>query len=311
MRQNRRQFMNSLGLLGLQTFVKPADAPVQALNSSPICIFSTHLQWLSVPEMAKTVAELGFDGIDLTVRKGGHVAPERVAQDLPRAVEAIRKAGLEVPMIVTDIVALEQPFAETVIQTAGQLGIKHYRMGWADYDPALGIAQSLEKYRQQWAKLAAFNQKHNIQGAYQNHAGARVGASIWDLWQVIKDFDPRWLGCQYDIKHAVAEGGMSWVNGLELLKSHIKCLDIKDFYWAKKDGKWQHQLVPLGEGMVDYPHFLALLRKHNITGPMSLHYEFALGGAELGKTQLSMPQDKVLEAMKKDLSTLKLMLQKG
>ena len=41
-------------------------------------------------EMSKVVAEMGFDGVDLTVRPQGHVLPERVEADLPKAVEAIR-----------------------------------------------------------------------------------------------------------------------------------------------------------------------------------------------------------------------------
>ncbi|MDZ7723632.1 MAG: hypothetical protein U5R06_12725 [candidate division KSB1 bacterium] len=51
--------------------------------------------------MARTIAEIGFDGVDLTVRPGGHVLPENVTQDLPRAVKAIEKTGLKVPMMTT------------------------------------------------------------------------------------------------------------------------------------------------------------------------------------------------------------------
>jgi hypothetical protein len=36
--------------------------------------------------------QIGFDGIDLTVRKGD-VAPERAAEDLPKAKEAIERAA--------------------------------------------------------------------------------------------------------------------------------------------------------------------------------------------------------------------------
>ena len=49
-----------------------------------ICIFSKQLQWMNYQEMASSVAGMGYDGIDLTVRKEGHVLPERVAEDLRR-----------------------------------------------------------------------------------------------------------------------------------------------------------------------------------------------------------------------------------
>jgi len=59
-----------------------------------ISIFSKHLQWLDYRGMAQTAAEIGFDGIDLTVRAGGHVLPARVQEDLPKAAKAVRKGGL-------------------------------------------------------------------------------------------------------------------------------------------------------------------------------------------------------------------------
>src|ERR1700722_5210151 len=68
-----------------------------------ICVFSKHFQWTNVQEAASIARDIGFDGVDPTVRNGGHVLPERVQADLPKAVETVRKAGLEVPMITTEI----------------------------------------------------------------------------------------------------------------------------------------------------------------------------------------------------------------
>ncbi len=286
-------------------------APKTAAGSSPVCIFSKHLQWLDIPEMAKAAADMGYAGIDLTVRKGGHVEPEKAVTELPRAVEQIRKAGLDVPVIATNLIDPKDPLTGAVLRTAGKLGIKSYRTGPLTYDASLGVAKSLEKFKKQLTELAALNKKHNIQGAYQNHSGVRVGASVWDLWVLLKDVDPRWMGVQYDPKHATAEGGMSWVHGLDLLKNHISSMDIKDFYWEKREGKWRHRQVPLGEGMVDFKQFFGLVRQYNITGPMSIHFEYPLGGAQEGNKQLTVPAEEVLAAMKRDLQTLRTMLREA
>ena len=311
---SRRQFVSALataGALWPLAAVAGNIPVVPARIDRPLCIFSKHLHWLAVPEMAQTAAELGFTGVDLTVRKGGHIEPERAATDLPRAVAQIRRAGLEVPLITTDIIDAQHPLTESVLKAARQAGVKQYRTGWLEYNPALGVTKNLENYRQQLRELAALNQKYTIQGAYQNHAGTSVGAAVWDLWELLKDLDPRWLGVQYDIKHATAEGGFSWVNGLKLLRNHISSLDIKDFYWAKQAGKWQHQLVPLGEGMVDFKKYFGLIKQYNLTGPVSLHLEYPLGGAESGEKQITVPKDEVLNAMKRDLQTLRGMMQEA
>lgn len=308
---SRRAFLGStlavgagLSVAGLQK----ATAQTAIANNHTICIFSKHLQWLSVPEAAQVAADMGFDGLDLTVRKGGHVEPDRVEMELPKAFEAIQKAGLKVPMIATDVIDPENPLSETVLKTAGKLGIKHYRTAYLKYNADSDVMTDLARYAKQMKKLAVLNQKHGIQGAYQNHAGTNVGSAVWDLRILLQDVDPRWLGVQYDIKHAVAEGGMSWVNGLDVLRPYINCFDIKDFIWAKKDGQWRHELVPLGEGMVDFKTYFSLLKKYQLSGPMSIHYEYPLGGAEHGKKDLTSSRDKTLIAMKRDLDTLRTML---
>ena len=88
-----------------------------AAGKLKVCIFSKHLQFVKGEALARTAAEIGFDGIDITVRKGGHVEPDRVRQELPGLVQTIRTNNLEVPMITADIVDATTPFAEDILAT--------------------------------------------------------------------------------------------------------------------------------------------------------------------------------------------------
>jgi len=109
----RREFLSALTAAGL-------SLPLGQLYSAgsgddggkmhqDVCIFSKHLQFLpDYKAMAALAAEVGFDGIDLTVRPGGHVLPENVEIDLPRAITAAGNAGLKVPMIVTKITGADE-----------------------------------------------------------------------------------------------------------------------------------------------------------------------------------------------------------
>jgi L-ribulose-5-phosphate 3-epimerase len=58
--------------------------------------------------------------------------------------------------------------------------------------------------------------------------------------------------------------------------------------------------VPLGEGMVDFNAFLKMYSSLGISGPVSIHLEYNLGGAEEGKTNPTMGLDKISEYMKND-----------
>ncbi len=104
-----------------QAELKPFNASVSN-GPAKICFFSKDLPGFGYNEMASLVAETGFDGIDLTVRKKGHVKPENVERDLPLAVAAAKKYGLKIYMITRDIVAAEERFTETILKTASSLG---------------------------------------------------------------------------------------------------------------------------------------------------------------------------------------------
>ncbi|MBS1737907.1 MAG: TIM barrel protein [Bacteroidetes bacterium] len=248
--------------------------PSAGNEQGKICVFSKHFQELGYNELAAVVAEMGFDGIDLTVRPEGHVLPENVERDLPLAVEAAKKSGLKIYMIATAIVDADDKYTEPVLKTASSLGIRHYRMGPRHYDEKKSVPQNLTEIKASLKKLGKLNRKYNIHGECQNHYGDGFGSTVWDIWEVLKEMDPEWVGVQYDVYHATVEGAHSWPLGFQLVKPYIGTMDIKDFYWKKNDKRWQPQSVPLGEGMVDYEKFIALLKENKMNGPFSIHNEY-------------------------------------
>ena len=278
----RRQVLSALAMASAAAAVPTAFANTEAVSRRKIHLFSKHLQWLDYGPMAETAAEIGFDGVDLTVRPKGHVLPENVERDLPRAVEAVRSAGLVADRITTALTDPADPMTRRVLETARELDIEIYRMGWLKYDRKQPIAEQLDAYRLQMEQLAQLNQHLGIHGAYQNHVGTGVGSPVWDAWLLVKDLDPRWLGIRYDVRHAMAEGIRSWEVGLQLVAPHVRSLDIKDFVWAKIDGKWTIESVPLGEGAVRFPYYFDLLDQWQVNADMTLHFEYPLGGADKG-----------------------------
>src|SRR5258708_13809990 len=98
-----------------------------ATQTPPLCIFSKHLPDLGYDDLGNVARQMGFDGVDLTVRKGGHVVPERAAEDLPRAVEAIRGHQLAVPMITTEIVDAAEKDARPLPAPASRCCVKLWK----------------------------------------------------------------------------------------------------------------------------------------------------------------------------------------
>jgi sugar phosphate isomerase/epimerase len=273
-----------------------------------IAIFSKHLQFVEGEELAKTAAEIGFDGIDITARKGGHVEPASVAKDLPALVNAIRAAGLAVPMITTDIADADTPFTEDLLKAASALGIGYYRFGAYKWDAKRPYAVQIEEMRSRLAKLAALNARYRMCAIYHTHSGAGlVGASIWDLHEIMRDLDPKAIGINYDVGHATIEGGLGgWIASFRISGSHLRGIALKDFVWSKDaKGAWKEKWTPIGEGMVKLPQFFGMVAETDFDGPVQLHFEYPLGGANNGARQLTIPREQVVSAMKKDLTAVR------
>lgn len=305
MPESRRTFLKQLGAVGLlapfAAYTNPIDLDEEPLN---VHVFSKHLQFLDYQRAAEAAARIGFNGVDLTVRPKGHVLPGNVKTDLPRAVAEIRKAGLNCEMITTAIGDADDPVDRDVIETAANVGVKYYRSNWFKFKNDLSFETSLEYYKDKIRELGELNKKHNLVGCYQNHSGTGIGASVWEIKMLLESVDHEFFGTQYDIRHAVAEGGRSWPNGVRLLKEHIKTIVIKDFKWGKVNGKWQIVNVPVGEGMVDFDTYFKLLKGFGLKPPVCLHLEYPLGGAEKGGFEITVDPKVVYDAMKKDLKTL-------
>src|SRR5690348_11561786 len=188
-----------------------AAAPLLAetpARRSPICFFSKHLPELKYDELGKWLHDAGFDGVDLTVRAGGHVLPERAAQDLPRAVEAIRSHGLEVPMITTELTSASDPSARPVLSTAARLKIPYFKLGYWKYntDPVSDVRKAAADVR----ALVELAKEYGITAGFHNHP-RNVGLAGWDGRQVVENLDPKWIGYYYDANNATEEGAvMGW-----------------------------------------------------------------------------------------------------
>ncbi len=273
-------------------------------NLLPVHIFSKHLQFLDYQEAGKTAAALGFAGIDLTVRPNGHVLPERVKEDLPKALEAIKKGGSQCKLMTTAVESIGNESDRNVIRTAAALGITHYRSNWFDYNAREAMQDSIRHFTKEVEDLSHFNKNNGIIGCYQNHAGTKIGASLWEVAQLLQTADPAYFGVQYDIRHATVEGGLSWENGLRLIKDQIKTIVLKDFKWEQVNGKWTTVNTPIGAGMVNFTNYFGLLKKYQINVPVILHMEYALGGAESGANILSLPKEQVFKAMRSDVQAV-------
>lgn len=300
---SRRRFMQTAALsVGAVSSLsasaaKPAGRP-------PVVIFSKHLSHLDYERLAEATAELGFDGVDLTCRSRSrsHVKPEHVERDLPKAVKAIRRAGLDVYMITSSIADPADRYTEPVLRTAADLGIQYYRIGTWKYDYSRGILAQLREWNDKLKKLAELNEKYNICAGYHNHSGHRyIGGPIWDLHEMLQGIDPAWIGSNYDTGHAIVEGGGgAWITNFHLIASRIKMSAVKDFRWEADGGGQRARFCPMGEGIVDWKQAFTMLKGIGFDGPFSYHMEYHTQGGTQQEKHKNLMKD-----LKRDLGVIR------
>ena len=286
---NRRQFITAATAVA----ATPSLLAKQKRKNT-FCVFTKPLQMLSYDDLADLIAELGFDGIEGTIRPGGQITPEQVPDELPKMMSALKKRGLEMTIMASGINNADDKLNVQQLQVAAKLGVKRYRMGYHKYDLKKPITGQMDELRPILKNLVTLNKELGLQAIYQNHSGSNyVGAPLWDLHELFKAHDPKHLAVGFDMSHATAEGTRAWPLHANLLRPRIGALYVKSFRW--KDNKRDN--CSLDEGIVDkkYP---AQLIKSGYTGPINLHVEYLKPF-----TKENVPNQ--ITAIKKDILTLK------
>ncbi|PYT60651.1 MAG: hypothetical protein DMG46_06990 [Acidobacteria bacterium] len=305
---SRRDFLGACSAAACAVTLSLAESsgsPPGAAYTGTLCLFSKPLPGMDWRRLAQAAKSLGFGGIDLTVRRGGHVQPERAAEDLPKAVVAIREEGLDVPMITTELTSADDPAARVIFSTAAKLSIPFFKPGYYQYK-MVNVRRELEEAAGQFRGLVTLSKQYGIQAGYHNHE-EYIGAQVWDMASVIDALDPKWAGFYFDARHAVAEGGVGgWKIATNLVMPRLKMVAAKDFRWEKAETGWAARNCPLGEGMVDWKYFVNALAAGGFQGPISLHLEYDVAG----KTSAAK-EENILAALRRDLQFLKTRLREG
>ncbi|MBO3801104.1 MAG: sugar phosphate isomerase/epimerase family protein [Thermoproteota archaeon] len=238
--------------------------------------------------------EIGFDGIDLTVRSNGYIKPSAVKEKLPEAISIITSKGLSVPMITTEITSVREPYAKEVFEVSSELGVKYLKLGYWKYNGFGFLKKQINEVRKELKNIEELSKKCNITSVIHTHSGMFMTAEPTVVWLILKGFNPNFVGAYLDPGHMVVEGGLAgWMMGMDILSKKVKVVSIKDYAWFKIEEKWNVQTVPLGDGLVPWKSVFEILKKINFKGPISIHSEYDL------------PLDEIIKQTKSDIQYIK------
>jgi hypothetical protein len=191
----------------------------------PLSISSRVLPWHTTPQdMAMTVRNIGSNSVALMS------GANPVDASLLHWANGLRAHGVDVTMIVIP----GDADAEAVLDTAAQLGIRHYQWDGYRHDDSKPYWAQLHALKPKVEAIARLNEKYAMKAMIwpsDTSAGA-----FFDLYNILKHFDPRLVSFQLDanhLMHAVENGwvgqlrlGAPYIGGLVWMDGAVNCKQI-------------------------------------------------------------------------------------
>lgn len=232
-----------------------------------------------IPEMAKIVADAGFDGVDLPVREKAGIPAETAIKSLAEAKTIFADHGLTIDRLVTDIVG-PRPDLDKLLETFRSVGITQIRLGGkALRRRSEDVRKALDEHRKELAELEPFLVKHGVRGGIQIHSGDTAHATMGLCMHCVEGRDPAALGIQVDTGH-LSVAGEAPEFAIALAGPYLHSINFKSIRLQPsvdaKSGKltWQRVVTPLRDATLDWESVVRAVVDSGYKEPVALHAEY-------------------------------------
>ena len=296
MELSRRSFLGTAAMAAAGCAVEGCAArPVAAAVAKPeYHVFSRVFQFVKDFDRAAAVIKgCGYDGVEWTARPKGFIEPECAAKHLKSAKLAAERVGLKAESLIVSFLRGDDPMAYDIVSAAADAGYASFRGAYFKYDPKKTMQENLDDIKRGFESLEKLARKTGVKACYQNHSTYNpkielFGSVVWDLAHILRDFDPKHVGVQYDVMHAQAETGPSWMHSVGIVAPWIDILCLKDF-WFEPDPKnpktWRRHLCPPGEGIVPWAQYGDILKQYSIRPRYTVHFDYKFPADEKGASR--------------------------
>jgi sugar phosphate isomerase/epimerase len=224
---------------------------------------------LPLEQLGDRVARLGFDGIELPVRPGYQVVPERVSTDLPVASRSLASRGVR-------IVSVAGPTDEATIAACAEAGVPVLRV-MARLDGSYTEAEA--DVRREYEAIVPLLDRYGVTLGIQNHVGRFVTNAL-GLMRLIEPIHSPRVALVWDAAHEALAGGEP-EHALDVVWPRLAMVNLKNAYWQRTTGPeaevadWRHYWTTGRHGLASWPRVAAELRRRAYSGVICLTAEYS------------------------------------
>jgi len=223
-----------------------------------------------IDELARQMAAIGFDGVELPVRPGYPVNPENMATELPRAARILGDAGLE-------IASIAGPTDERSIATCAESGVPVIRI-------CLGIRKD-ESYREgerrwqaEFDAAVPLLERYGVTLGIQNHSGRDV-CNAMGLDSLLAKYDRKHVAAVWDCAHNALQGEEPEL-ALDIIWPQLGMVNLKNAFWKRTSGPeapsaaWKVYWTSGPQGLASWPRVVRELKRRAYSGVVCLTAEY-------------------------------------
>jgi sugar phosphate isomerase/epimerase len=280
----RRSFMQIAALSGVAAGSLPVREAIGAKTPSEtkdvFCAFTESFQDWSIEKVCEKFKAAGLDGLDLTVRPGGHIDPKDAKTKLGPAMATATKHGIGISMLSTAITDANSE-GEVILGICGELGIRRIKLGYYRTGGFGKLLREIDDTRRRVDRVATLARKYGVLPCVHIHSGDMIPASGPIAYLLLRDFTPDEIGAYVDPMHMTIEGGIGgWRQSLDLLAPWIAISSLKNCKWQEESRDdhgqtlWRVMKCPVSDGIAPIPDYLQALRDLGYRGLYTLHSEY-------------------------------------
>lgn len=244
------------------------------------------LPHLTMTEQAKLLAGLGYDGVELRVRRvpeeqrakaepsvwGYHrndVTPENLAAQAPEIRAILADHGLALAGIASNAACNDLEQIKLLVEGAAAAGAPFIRVGAAAGYKADGTSDYWQVYGETvagYARTLEIMRGSGVKAVLEIH-GNTIHPSASLAYRVVSNFDPAAVGVIYDPQNMVKDGYETPALALQLLGSYVAHCHfgahrpVPGAVDALGTVAWKWEGCRLGEGLFNFPAVMAQLRR--------------------------------------------------
>ncbi|MFC1718190.1 sugar phosphate isomerase/epimerase family protein [Candidatus Poribacteria bacterium] len=249
------------------------------------------LPHLDLRQTCKLLGDLGFDGIELRVRRlapegandapspwGRHltdVSPDNILERADEIKSAVVEHELQFAGFASACSASDLEHVKLLCEGAQAVGCPAIRLSCPGYNGTANYHELYEKAVANYKEALAVTRSYGVKILVEMHGGT-IHPSASLAHRIVSNFDPADIGVIYDPQNMVIDGFETIQLALELLGDYLAHIHagahrpLPNEPNEKGIVTWSWPGCPMSEGLYDFSKMVECLRKMGYTGFISI-----------------------------------------